>query len=258
MLARVVPSALAAPASAVAPRVALLRVLLAAEAPRPAGLRRTVEERRIEGAAPRTVEVRRIEGATPRTVEVRRIEGAAPRTVEVRRIEGVALRIVEVLRIGAALGIVAVRRVGEALRVVVVHRIRCAAPVEVVPAGPTSIGQLIAPRDAKQVLQCGIHRPDDGRVRMRGPADHALLVRPVHVEVGARRRRPNRSVMLITTNLMLRQTATRSPHHVMVKDVASAAKTGSGFRRRFREPVLRLVVRLRIGFEPDVSLSTAN
>ena len=258
VLARVVPSAaLAALASPVAPRVAPLRIgrmLLTAEAPR--ALRRTVEELGI---------------------------GAALRTVEVLRIEAV-LRVVEVLRVGGALRIAAVHRIGETLRFVQVLRIGGAA------------------RGAKQVLQSGIRQPDDGRVRARGPADHALLVRPVamikilvaarprpgeegptgeegtsvveanspdtemdrpgihrwHVEVGAGPRRPNRAVTLIARNLMLRQMATRSPHYVMVKDVASAAKTGSGFRRRFRAPVLRLVVRWRIGFEPAVSLSTAN
>ena len=237
MLARVVPSAaLAALASPVAPRVALLRigrVLLTAEAPRAAGRRPTVEVRRIGDAASRTVEVRRIGGAASRLVGVRRIGGAALRTVEVHRIGG-------------------------------------AAPVAVALVGPISIGQLIAPRHAKQVLQSGIRPPsgeegptgEEGTSVVEANSPDTEVDRPGihrwHVEVGAGRRRPNRAVMLIARNLMLRQMATRSPYYVMVKDVASAAKTGSGFRRRFREPVLRLVVRLRIGFEPDVSLSTAN
>ena len=266
MIARVVPSAaLAASASAVAARVALLRVLLTAEAPRAAELRRTVEGLVF-------VEVLRV-------VEVHRV-GAALRIVAAHRV-GETLRIVEVHWVGAALRIVAVHRVGETLRFVAVLRIGGAAPVAEAPEGPISIGQPIPPRDARQVLPSGIRpRDDGGRVRACGPGDqdlpvqlvammvveakspHAEVGRPGihrrHAEVGAGRRRLNRAVMLSARILMSRRMATRSRRHVMVTDAASAAKKGSGFRRRFREPVLRLVVRLRIGFEPGVSLSMAN
>ena len=273
MTLRVVPPvAQVASASAVAPRVALLRigrVLVTAEAPRAAGLRPTVEELGI-GEALRIVVVHRIGEAPP---------------------------IAAVHRVGETLRILEVHRPGETLRLVAVFRIGGAAPVEVAPGWPISIGQLIAPRDAKLVLQSGI-RPwgDGGRVRASGPADHDLPVRLVammkmlvaawppsgeevnlalaanrphtavdrpgidrrQAKAGAGRRRNKTAVMPNTRNLMSRRMATQSPRHVMVTDVASAAKKGSGFRRRFREPVLRLVVRLKIGLEPGVSLSTAN
>ena len=205
MIARVVPSApLAALASPVAPRVALLRigrVLLTAEAPRAAGLLRTAEAHRIEAV----------------------------------------LRVVEVHRVGAALRIVAVHRVSETLRVVAVLRIRvraCGPGDQDLPVELVAMMVVEAKSPHAEVGRPGIHRR--------------------HAEVGAGRRRLNRAVMLSARILMSRRMATRSRRHVMVTDAASAAKKGSGFRRRFREPVLRLVVRLRIGFEPGVSLSMAN
>jgi hypothetical protein len=79
-----------------------------------------------------------------------------------------------------------------------------------------------------------------------------------HPEVGVGSRRPNWPVILNAKNLMSRLRATLSSPPVMLTDVMSAARKGSGFRRRFREPALRLVARLRTGFAPAALLSTVN
>jgi hypothetical protein len=221
--------------------------------------------------------------------------GGVLRIAEAPRTAGL-LRTEEGPEISEVLRIVEAHRFREALRILEAHRFG-EAPVEVVPRGPISNGHRIAPHDAKLVLQSGIRPRDDGEpVRTRGPAGHNLPVRLVprikmlvaarplsseevisaveanspdtevdrrgidrrHAEVGADRRLPSKAVMLNARKLMSRRMATRSSHRVIVVDVASAAKKGSGFRRRFREPDLHLVVRSRIGFEQGVSLSTAN
>lgn len=89
---------------------------------------------------------------------------------------------------------------------------------------------VTARRDARPVLQSRMQlRGDAGPVRVRG-----------------------------LENLMPRLMATLSRHRVMLTDVVSAAKKASGFRKRFRELVLRPVARLRNGFARGASLSTAN
>jgi hypothetical protein len=80
----------------------------------------------------------------------------------------------------------------------------------------------------------------------------------LHPEVGVGSRRLNWPMIPNARNLMSRLRATLSSHPVMLTDVASAARKGSGFRRRFRELALRLVARLRNGFAPAASLSTVN
>jgi hypothetical protein len=80
----------------------------------------------------------------------------------------------------------------------------------------------------------------------------------LHPEVGVGSRRPNWPVILNAKNLMSRLRTTLSSPAVMLTDVVSAARKESGFRRRFREPALRLVARVRTGSAPAALLSTVN
>lgn len=100
---------------------------------------------------------------------------------------------------------------------------------------------MIARRDARLGLQSGMQlRGVPGRVRVRGLAGL------------------NSVMILRTKSLMSRLMATLSQPRVMLTDVVSAARKASAFRRRFHEPVLRLVARLRNGFALGASLSMAN
>jgi hypothetical protein len=159
----------------------------------------------------------------------------------------------------------------------IVEELRLAVAMQIVV-----VLRVIARRDARRVRARGLagHEPQVPFVAMtkvlgaahRSLRDQASSVEVktpgtdvgplgtdrLHPEVGVGSRRSSSTMILHAENSISRLTVTLRLHRVMLTDVASAARKGSGFRRRFRGPALRLVARLRNGFALGASLSMAN